>query len=220
MDDPAGWTKLANYTLSRENDIPVEAFFVHAVWKDLSEEYADMVANLYHQVKPRIIALNGLESHDENFPGILYWKDALVNKRKVPSEVLRIVKSSAHTLEESMEFMRIVKEEHVSTALVLSIPVHIFRAFLTNLGALKKLGLPLKIYPRTFRNIDWEKRVVLRALTRAHAGDDTVRVGRLAGECARIMLYRKLYEGGNDKYIVASIEEGINYVENELKEKL
>lgn len=219
MDDPALWTKLANYVLTREDIIPADAFFVHASG-DLYDETLELIAKLYNVIRPRGIFLNGLGQYATDFPGIEYWRNILVEKYHISLPVIRVIQPAIHTLAEANEFIRVAEAEKITTALVISVPVHILRAFLTNVGVLQKLSLPIKIYPQTFKNSDWEKKVVIRGLEGVHVSDDTVRVGRFAGECARIMKYRQLYKQGNDSYCIASIEEGISYIEKELQGKL
>ncbi|MDO8183830.1 MAG: hypothetical protein Q7T49_02500 [bacterium] len=204
------WLKLANAVFSAKL-APTEALLVHG-WGDLHDQTIDFVGNLYQQFKPKLIALNGAPEYELGTPGVDYWRERLITKWQVPAEIIKATSPAPHTLAEAEGFITLAVEAGVKTATVISVPAHILRAFLTNLGVVQNRGLDLKLTPLTYVDVNWTEPLTIRGLVGVHAEEETTRLGRLVGECGRIVEYRAEFEAGNKNYLIASIEDGLDHL--------
>lgn len=209
MENHSDWIEFSNHIFSEKN-ISVDAIFVHG-WGDLCDRTIKFVAEIFKKYSAKTILLNGHEHYEKDAPGLSYWKDNLVNKYKIPQFSIRSTAPADHTLAEAKEFINFAQSNDFFSAAVVSVPMHIGRAFLTNLGVMKERGLDLKLYPCAYIDIDWTKQIKVCKLASPHADEITSRLGCLMGECARIVEYRERYMNG-DSYIIATVKEGLDYL--------
>lgn len=191
----------------------VQMICVHS-WGDLDNEMIGFVADLYKISGAKYIVLNGEEEYSTGGFGFDYWRKNLL-KFEIPELSIHKVTPARQTREEAIGFMNFAKQNNIDRAIVVSVPVHIVRAFLTNVIQLKELSLNLDLYPLTIKGTDWEKKISMRGLLVSNNSEgETYRLGRFAGEWGRIMQYRQKFEEGNNDYSIASIKEGLEYINN------
>lgn len=189
--------------------VKADAIFVHCqsyMW----EQMIKLAADSFRSSGVRIIGLNGHEHYKPGSHGFDYWKEQLIRKHGIPENVIRRTENADHTGEEAEEFMKMAKNENITSAIVATTPEHLFRAFLTDLGAMKAAGLNLALHPLTVSSVKWTDRVEYWSVVGVH-GSATY-LGKFAGECARVAAYRERYEKGDKKYVIASVEEGIQFL--------
>src|SRR3989344_4994569 len=206
------WLELANRIFA----FPVltaEALFVHG-WGDLHEEILELIGKTYTRIKPRVIVLNGEEEYEFGAPGFSYWQKCLVEKYNIDKQTIRKFLPGKHTLNEAKGFLKIAEEEKINSAILISVPPHIIRAFLTVLGEVQAQKLKIALYPLTLKAVAWAGEIVISGITSDAEDENTTRLGRLVAECARIVQYRQRFQTGDKNFVIASVEEGLEYLEN------
>ena len=211
------WLELANRVFAFPV-IPAEALFVHG-WGDLHEEILHLVGQTCVRTKPRIIILNGEEAYEAGSQGFSYWQKFLVQKYKIDKQIIRKFLPGKHTLDEAKGFLKIAEEEKLNSAILISVPPHIIRAFLTVLGEIQARILDIALYPQTLKAVAWEEPVVISGITSDAGDENTTRLGRLVAECARIVQYRQRFQAGDNNFVIASVEEGLEYLQNLSKKR-
>ncbi|TSC67214.1 MAG: hypothetical protein G01um101472_484 [Parcubacteria group bacterium Gr01-1014_72] len=214
MSDPKLWSKLFN-EVYRDDVVPADALFVHG-WGDLHEQLAPFVANFFKTSGARYLFLNGEESYSPGFPGARWFVEELV-RGGVPHNAIVPVLPGKHTLHEAEGFIGAAVERDVKSAVVISVPAHILRAYLTNLGVALKKGLSIKLSARTLTGTYWEEEVEIEGLMGTVHRERTTRLGRLVSECARIVEYRRRYEEDPSGFAIASVEEGLAHLGHRAK---
>lgn len=214
MENIRDWTQLANIIFSNKG-AKSEAFFVHG-WSDLSDQMIEFVVSLHHKFHPRMIVLNGLKEYEIGKVGLEYWRKKL-SDRGIDKNIIRFIHpdNSLHTFAEARAFMDLAVKEKIGSALIISVPQHIVRAFLTNLGVARQNRIKTNLHPCTIPKIDWHEKINIDSPMGPK--EETTRLGRVFGECARIIEYRKRYEDGNKNYLVARVKEGIDYLNSQNK---
>lgn len=210
MGSPAQWSALFNIVYE-EKPHPVDALFVHG-WGDLYEEMLELTARFFKDSGARYIVLNGESAYDDipDAKGITYWRSEL-SRMDVPGDVIQSVRPARHTLEEAKGFIEFAQQHRILRAAVLSVPQHLLRAFLTDLGVMKDTGATIALYAYTLSRIDWDKEIEVHGLS-GSVPERTTRAGRLVGECARIMEYRRRMEQG-EEFTIASVPEALAYLQ-------
>ncbi len=188
-----------------------EGIFVHA-WNDLRSETLDYIGHLYQQFHPRYIILNGLEHYELDRPGFSYWKDVLIKDHGVPEEIIIPIAPAVNTGEEARNLMDLVKEKNILSLGIVSVPMHIVRAFLSDLAAMNEKNLDLDITCLVPPSVNWFAKIEINH-TSGGPKETTIRLGRFAAEIARIIEYNKAMLGGDKRFIVASPEEGLKYLQ-------
>ena len=205
------WSEFS-HALSIVSLLEADAVFVHG-WGDLFEELLGTVAEVYRRTNAKHIILNGEPLYDGNgSPGYATWKQALMQQVRISEDCIHRVTPARHTLEEAQGFIVLAEKLQVRRAVVVSVPQHIGRAFLTDLGVLLARGSSLHLMPTTVRHIDWYTPITVYGLIHTEHAEQTTRLGRLMAECARIMYYRERYEAGDPAFVIASIEEGLAHL--------
>jgi hypothetical protein len=214
MENHRDWLELANKCFD-QSPISVDALFVHG-WGDLHDEIIAHTAKLYKEAGAKLIILNGEDVYDHvpDSPGYQYWFDALTKKYGVPAHAITHFKPGRQTREEGEGFMKIAQEKSLKSAAIISVPQHIMRAFLTDLGVMQKMNMDLKLYPRTLPGMDWNKHILVAGLFNGGKPEDTTRFGRLVSECIRIVEYRKLSQTQPDHYTIATVAEALKHLSN------
>lgn len=214
----ANWTQLATKVF-RAPMQPTDVIFVHA-WADLVEETAALVGSLY-AAHPQPIILNGLKEFAPGRPHISIWKQLLTTRYSIPEDMITVTPTMSQTREEAEGFLTLAFERGFTYATVVSVPQHIVRAFLTDLGIMQEKGLSLSLFPQTPQDINWFEDIYIPATTPpAHELQHCLRIGRVFGECARIFDYRKRYEAGDKTFAIASIEEGLTHLDTHTSRKI
>lgn len=207
--NPKEWALLVNKLVELSaKEVRADALFVHAQ-NYMRDEMIEFTANLFMSSGARFIILNGYEYYEPNGPGFDHWRDRLVKKYAVPERAIYRMPKADHTAAEAIAFMEIAKKESVRSAIIITTPEHIFRAFLTDLWAMKNAGLEIALNPKTIFDVNWMEQIEVRSVLGAE--EVTTRLGKFAGECARVATYRMYYESGERDYTIASVEEGIKY---------
>ncbi len=212
------WAELTNKVFNASNgkDISAEAIFVHG-WGDLHKEVIEFVSDLYKKSGAKFIVLNGEKEYEIGSPGLDYWTGKLV-ERRIPKSSVHSVLPAKHTFQEAEGFMNFAKGKSIKSGILVSVPMHISRAFLTNVGVMKKINLKIRLLPATVKNISWGKDITIRGLLNHDFEENTSRLGRFASELGRVLQYRQNYENGDKNYLIASIKEGLDYL-NSLDKK-
>ncbi len=212
MEDHRQWIKLVN-KVYENSKVAADALFVHG-WGDLSEELIAFTAEVFKEARARYIVLNGEEAYD-NFKGakgFSYWKDVLVGKYGVPEAAISSFLPGKHTGDEAKGYMDFASANGIKEAIVISVPAHIVRAYLTDLGEALKRGADLKLHPRTLQGTNWEEKVEILGLTGTLDAEETTRLGRVFSEVARMIEYRKRAEAGDPGFTIASLSEGLEHL--------
>lgn len=212
MLEPNQWTAFANLVLKPWN-VTAEAIFVHG-WGDQRDELITLVAQCYQQCRAKLIILNGHEHYEIGGPGVSYWRSALIDHHGVPPAAIQTIPPADHTGAEAEALMEFIKNENLASIVIVSHPMHIVRAMLTQIGAMRKHGLDLKLYPQTITDVDWNQVIDIKSLA-GEGTETTRRIARLFGEAARIMKYNEERERGDDSFPIASISEGIEYFKHQ-----
>src|SRR3989344_7079085 len=162
MIEPSQWTAFANLVLQPRN-VTAEAIFVHG-WGDQRDELIALVAQCYQQCRARLIILNGHEHYEIGGPGVSYWRSALVERYGVPQAAIATIPAANHTGAEAEALMEFAKKENFKSIVIISHPMHLVRAMLTQIGAMRKHGLNLKLYPKTIAEVDWNQVITIQSL--------------------------------------------------------
>ena len=188
-----------------------EVIFIHA-WGDLFEEILAHAAKMYKQCAAKYIVLNGLENYELYKPGFSDWKDSLTKNYGVSREMILAINPAYNTGEEARELMNFIAARQIKSVLIISVPQHIIRAFLTDLGAMCEKGLSLDLNCSTFDHVAWHEKIEVESDSPGGSQEITTRLGRFGSEILRIIEYRKAVEEGNKNFVIASIEEGLMYL--------
>lgn len=191
------------------NSVSAEAVFVHG-WGDLYEEMIELTAKMFKESGAKFLLLNSAPEYETKLPGFKYWKNQLENKFHIPAKHIFSIGSSSNTQFEALELAKFLKEQNISKIIVLSVPQHIVRAFLTDLGVLREAGISCQMYPKTLTQVDWMQQINIRNLSGSN--EETTRLGRTLVEYARIIEYRSRFENGDQSFTIASIEQGLTYL--------
>ncbi len=211
MESHQAWALFFNTIWKFPQDKKADAVFVHG-WGDLYEKMIPYAAQLFHASGARLLALDGSPSYTgDGSPGYDFWKKSLV-ALGVPESAIQGVLPAVHTSDEARSFMALAKKLEISSAYILSVPVHIMRAYLNQVAELTAAEFECRLYPATLKGTDWEEEIVVHSLGNKTADPSAFRIGRLVDECARIMEYRERFLQGED-FRIASIEEGITYLQ-------
>jgi len=205
------WIEIANRVFGQKV-VPAEAIFVHG-FEDLHDEMIDFVAEAYKKSGAKHLVLNGEKEFEFGAPGFEYWKAKLV-ERGVSELNISGVTPARHTREEALGYMNFARENNIKRGIVISAPMYVARAFLTNLSLVKNWKLTLDLYPMTMKGIDWEREIVVRGLGGDSPSEPGSRFVKFAGEWGKIIQYRQNYENGNQNYSIASVKEGLDYLKN------
>ncbi|MAF13911.1 MAG: hypothetical protein CMI53_03390 [Parcubacteria group bacterium] len=208
MENQQDWLELTN-KIFNQDQVKAEAIFVHG-WDDLKDDMIKLVALHYEDSGAKMIVLNGHDEYEVGLKGFEYWKEQLENKFSIPQDVIHSIGEADHTYAEAKGFMQFAKENNIDSAIIISTPQHIIRAFLTNLATFKKNQVNTKLYPKTLNNCNWMEEIEIKAL--ASPPEVTTRLGRLSAEFARILNYRQLANSGDANYAMASFKEGLDYL--------
>ncbi|MEK7067220.1 MAG: ElyC/SanA/YdcF family protein [Patescibacteria group bacterium] len=211
--DPNEWTRFARLVFKEVDFVhhPIDAVFVHA-WGDLRYQLIQHVAKVFRLAHgARCIVLNGLPEYETGLAGYQFWKRAFMTQYLIPETHIRATRFARHTHEEALEFIDIARKEGFRSVAIVTLPFHLPRAFLTSLAVCAQYNYPLQLLPSTFWGINWHEEVIHRSI----AGEmgPTSRLGRFASECARIIEYRRRMEAGDSAYAIATVAEGIKYLE-------
>lgn len=208
------WIKITDIIFDQQI-MPVEAVFLHG-YLDLMEETKDFVTDVYKKSGAKYLVLNG-EGEVEFGPfGFDYLKKEFI-KHGVEDQNIFGVTPGRNTKDETMGFMKFAKDKNVKNGMVISAPMFVVRAFLTNLVFIKEWGMDVKLYPITFKNINWHKKIIIRPYTFDNPeikDESSSRLAKHAGEWGKIIQYRYLYESGDKNYSISSIKEGLEYLRN------
>ena len=208
MSNISDWTEITNKVFNQK-PVKVDAVFVHG-WGDLTDEMIDYAAKIFKKSKASAIVLNGAKEYELGKTGLNYWKKKLKTKYKVPPKKIFNIGEAINTYDEAVGFIGFAGKNKLKSAAIVSVPQHILRAFLTDLGVMKTKKVNLKLYPRTLPKVDWSQEISIHSLSGKK--EQTTRFGRLAGEFARISDYRKRTEAGERDFSIVSIKEGLRYL--------
>lgn len=199
------------------NGLSSEAIFVHG-WPDLIPETMALVARLYLESNHPMVVLNGLSSYGVGAPGISECRN-LLQAKGIPSSDIHEILDAEYTLAEAREFLAFAKERSISSATIVTVPQHLLRAFLTDLGAMQATSAHLSLYPRTIPpgEFAWEDTYGFMPLL-APEPERATRLARFAAECARIIDYSERMKAGDSKYTMASIFEAHRYLHRHRKQ--
>lgn len=213
MIDHRIWTALTNLVLV-QGPVRADAITSHG-WGDLHDETIAHVASQYAASGARYVILNGAPAYEEGAPGFEYWRQRLIEQYGVPSEVIYNAGLGKNTAEEATAFVQAAKTLGITSTLLISVPQHIIRAFLTNLAVMQAASASHTIVPRTALPVAWTDPVTIRNLV----GDieNTSRLGRFAAEIARCIEYRQRFEEGDAAFPIASAPEGLHYLQGALE---
>lgn len=202
--------KLVNTIL---NTAPVKAdlIFAHG-WGDLHDKSLEFLSQLYRESGAGSVLLNGIKEYEKGGVGFTEWKRKL-SSFGIPPEAIVATQPALTTKEEAEGLANYLKDNKTDRAIVYSVPQHIARAFLTDLEALKKNNIDIKLFPVTLQKTNWEEQIVIKNLLNSE--EDTTRLGRFAAECARISDYRERYERGED-FPIATVDQGIKHLETHI----
>ncbi|MDZ4243808.1 MAG: hypothetical protein U1C57_01750 [Candidatus Doudnabacteria bacterium] len=207
------WSHLVNRILDYcSKKVIADAIFVHG-WGDLHDEMIELTARVYKESGAKFILLNGAKEYEIGAPGFEYWKESLVKKHRIPPESVTGIESASNTLIEAQRLKHFIEEKRISSISIISVPQHIIRAFLTDLGVISQGNSNISLYPKSLKEVDWAEPIVIRNLSGAN--ENTTRLGRLAAEFARILDYRKRMKDGDNNFIIASAKEGLEHLEKE-----
>ena len=207
------WSHLVDRILDYcSKKVMADAIFVHG-WGDLDYEMIELTARVYTESKARFILLNGAKEYEIGAPGFEYWKEGLIKKHQIPPESVTGIEPASNTLIEAQRLKQFIEEKRISSIIIISVPQHIVRAFLTDLGVISQGGSRVRLYPKSLKEIDWEESIIIRNLS----GDNekTTRLGRLAAEFVRIFKYRKRMEEGDPDFTIASVKEALTHLGEE-----
>ncbi len=212
MYDHKLWIKLVN-KVYEDKDTPCDAIFVHG-WGDLAEPLIDYTAKLFKDSGASYIVLNGEDAYDgfKGAKGFTYWKEILMSRHAIPESAIYSYLPGKHTGDEAKGYMDFAESKEIKNAAVVSVPQHIVRAYLTDLGLALKRGLDINLSPRTIKGVNWEEEIEIYGLMGADDKEVTTRIGRIFSECVRIIEYRKRYEADGENFIIASINEGLDHL--------
>ena len=205
------WGELVNRIFfNPPQGVLADVVFVHG-WGDLHDEMIELAAGVFRQSGAKYILLNGATEYEVSLPGFSYWKEWLTAKYGISAELILETKPASNTQIEAQELRAFLTEKNLSSAVILSVPQHITRAFLTDLGAINEAKPSISLYPRTLSNVDWGELITIHNLSGAK--EHITRLGRMAAEFARIVEYRRRFEDGDKNFTIASVEEGLNHLE-------
>jgi len=209
MTEIKNWVELTNLVM-KPKKVKAEAIFVHG-WGDLHQELLKFTIEIFNKSGAKYIVLNGAPEYEFGSPGFDWWQKELI-KMGISKDKIVSIGPARHTNAEAHGFMNFAQDKKLKSAIVISVPQHIIRAFLNNLGFIEKLDLNLKLYPITLPKVDWQQVIEIDSIGGNH--EITSRLGRLAGEFARIIEYRKKAQAGNSDFCLASVKEGLEYLAN------
>ncbi len=202
--EPHLWSHLA-YALSI-TPLPkkVDVVFIHAFDNFLDEllRRAGEISKIFPGVT---VVINGATSYEVGGRGVEYARKKL-EAEGVSSLCIFETLPALHTNAEAQAFARFAKEHSIESAIVLTIPPHLMRAYLTSVHVFGECPARIQLVPQTIL-VDWDTKVEIAGLV--SIPEKTSLIGRLYSECARIMKYRMLYEAGDSAYGIASIREGM-----------
>jgi hypothetical protein len=187
-----------------------DAVFVHG-WGDLHDEMIGLTAKIFKESGAKLILLNGASEYELGSPGFKYWKQELTRKFGIPVELISETKPAENTLIEALALAEFVRKQKISRLIVLSVPQHIVRAFLTDLGVMNEARLTASLNPKTITNASWLEPITIRNLS--GSDEHTTRLGRIAAEFARVNEYRARFESGDKGFTIASIEEALKHLQ-------
>jgi len=205
------WIEITNKVFDQDI-VFAEAVFVHG-FEDLHDEMIDFITEVYKKSGAKYIVLNGEKEFEFGAPGFTYWTEKL-SKKGVPKSSISGVTPARQSREEALGYMSFAKANNIKKGIVISSPVFVVRAFLTNLSLIKEWKLSLDLYPMTMKSIDWGKKIVVKGLGGDSPVEPGYRFAKFAGEWGKITQYRQIYENGNPNYSIASIKEGLEYLKN------
>ncbi len=203
------WAELLK-EISRKREIKAEVIFAHA-WGDLHNESIRFVFGLKKRLHVKYILLNGANEYEIGCPGFNYWKEKLVLLGVREKEIVAM-NPAMNTQEEAREFVQFLKNKKLTRAIVYSVPQHILRAFLTDLGVMDAIKFKGEIYPAALKGINFDEVIQINPL--ANKQEKTTRLGRFAEEIERINDYRKKYLEGDKNFTIASVQRGLEYLRN------
>jgi hypothetical protein len=209
--DYKDWIEITNKIFDQEV-VKAEAVFVHG-WGDLHEKMIEFTAEVYKNSGAKYLVINGEKEYEVGAPGVDFWTQRLV-ELGVPKESTFSFVPMRQTREEAIAFTNFAKEKNIKKAILISTPVHIVRALLTNIALMTAASIDLNLYPVTIKNVNWEEKIVIRGLVGTYPDENTSRIGRFAGEWGRILQYRQNYENGDKNYSISSVKEGLEYLKN------
>lgn len=153
------WIEITNKIFDQEV-VGAEAVFLHG-YLDLREETLNFVTATYKKSGAKYLVLNGAGENEFGPYGFIFMKGEFV-KRAIPEENIFGIPPAYNTREEALGYMNFAKEKSIKRGIVISAPMFVIRAFLTNVAFIKEWNLDIKLYPTTFKNIDWQEKVILR----------------------------------------------------------
>jgi hypothetical protein len=202
------WSRLVNKIFLPQKFL-AEAVFVHA-WNDLREEIIDLTAKTFYECDARTLILNGLNEFETGEPGFTYWKNALV-QRGISAESILETTPAVHTGIEAKELALLINKYKISTVAIISVPMHIVRAFLTDLATINKDKNPtVQLLPLTLPSINWLQEIEIKSISGLI--ERTTRLGRFADEFKRILDYQAESKANNPNFKIATFQEGIAHL--------
>ena len=132
----------------------------------------------------------------------------------VPRESILLMPSSQNTPEESQNFLRMAQEKNWHSLLIMSMPYHQPRCFLSIVSAMEDLDIAVKVYNVTFHDVDWDilvkRRVFNGKNVLGQVDESGTYLSLMKNELERIQRYAVPGRG----YIRhATIREALNYLE-------
>ena len=200
------WSKLANTVFMAKLPDNADAVFVHA-FDTLLDDLLKEAAVLSGRFGDIPIVLNGATEYETGGRGVAYARSQLETYGVAPRLIVA-TPTALQTREEAEAFSEYAQEHSIKTVVILTLPPHVVRAYLTDLFSFQSRNLVTQLVPRTIP-VHWDDEVTITGLISTL--ETTSFLGRVFSECARIMEYRQRYEGGDIAYSIATIQEGLDH---------
>ncbi|MDO8467192.1 MAG: hypothetical protein Q7S83_03590 [bacterium] len=177
-----------------------------------NREAAITIGRFYKEKMTKNIFLNG-HSHlvcslrGLAYPGLEVFTDEL-ERCGVRRDDISIIAGADHTAAESETLLKMMHDQDLRAVTIVTAPHHQLRCFLQIIASMKKLGIFVKAYNRTFHVVDWSKPLA-KPLLGGGTMDGTL-VDHVQGEYDRIVKYAQ--KDGVDFTPNATIPEMFEYL--------
>lgn len=199
------WSKLAHAVFTANLPDKVDVIFVHA-FNNLLDDLLERAAVLSKQFGGIPIIINGASEYEDEGRGAAYARTRLETMFGISPETIVETVPALQTYAEAQAFADYAGEHSIKTAIILTLPPHLVRAYLTDLFVLQSREWAVQLIPQTIP-VDWNADVTIAGLVSTI--ETTSFVGRVFSECARIVEYRQRHEAGDVAYGIATIQEGL-----------